>query len=274
MEYQVADTSISFAELEADSSWVRAVKAHRAAAAHQPIISPPPAWPTPKTPCTNSLRRHAPSSPPATSKHQPPPPAPPTVPILKTSRPSRPRPHSVSRGAESASRHRSVSLPPLPRSEASTAPATTTISPVSWKPQPHTSDRRTAALETTIAAQQLRIQELSRQLQAALVRLSSPAPPPTSPAPAPPQPPALAVEPMNTASSAASSRTSSPNRSPRSNADHLPSTPSRTSVMWFAKQAPSWRRFSSASWPALGDLRSASPVSTPVWPPSNHTLPL
>nr|XP_050049628.1 E3 ubiquitin-protein ligase synoviolin-like [Dermacentor andersoni] len=164
--------------------------------------------------CGLRFERNGPSSPPATSKHQPPPPAPPTVPILKTPRPSRPRHHSVSRGAQSASRHRSVSFPPLPRSEASTAPATTTTSPVSWKPQPPTSNPQTTALEATIAAQQLQIQELSRQLQAALVRLSSPAPPPTSPAPAPPQPPSLAVEPMNTASSAASSRASCPNRSP------------------------------------------------------------
>nr|XP_050051068.1 E3 ubiquitin-protein ligase synoviolin-like [Dermacentor andersoni] len=143
--------------------------------------------------CGLRFERNGPSSPPVTSKHQPPPPAPPTVPILKTPRPSRPRHHSVSRGPR---------RPPPPPP------------PVSWKPQPPTSDPQTAALEATIAAQQLQIQELSRQLQAALVRLSSPAPPPTSPAPAPPQPPSLAVESMNTASSAASSRASSPNRSP------------------------------------------------------------
>ncbi|XP_065311605.1 mucin-7-like [Dermacentor albipictus] len=101
------------------------------------------------------------------------------------------------------------------RSEASTAPTTTTTSPVSWKPQSHTSDPQTAALEATIAAQQLQIQELTGQLQATLVRLSSPPPLPTSRAPAPPQPPSLAVEPMSTASSAASSRAFSPNRCPQ-----------------------------------------------------------
>ncbi|KAH7937784.1 hypothetical protein HPB49_016088 [Dermacentor silvarum] len=139
---------------------------------------------------------------------------PPTGPIHKTSRPSRRR--SPSRGARSASRHRSVSFPPLPRSEASTVPTTT--SPVSWKSQPHTSDPQTAALKATIAAQQLQIQELSRQLQAALARLSSPAPSPspcpaTAPAQTPPQL-APAEEPMNTAPSAASSRASSPTRHP------------------------------------------------------------
>ncbi|KAH7979324.1 hypothetical protein HPB49_009046 [Dermacentor silvarum] len=116
-----------------------------------------------------------------------------------------------------ASRHRSVSFPPLPRSEASTAPTTT--SPVSWKLQAHTSDPQTASLKATIAAQQLQIQELSRQLQAALARLSSPAPsPPPCPATAPsrtPPQPAPEEEPMNTAPSAASSRASSPTR-------HLP----------------------------------------------------
>ncbi|KAH7941390.1 hypothetical protein HPB49_012900 [Dermacentor silvarum] len=108
-------------------------------------------------PCKLRFYRNGPSSPPATSKPQPPPPAPPTGPIHKTSRPSRRR--SPSRGARSASRHRSVSFPPLPRSEASTA---RTTSPVSWKSQPHTSDPQTAALKATIAAQQLQIQELSR----------------------------------------------------------------------------------------------------------------
>ncbi|KAH7973578.1 hypothetical protein HPB49_002807 [Dermacentor silvarum] len=165
-------------------------------------------------PCKLRFDRNGPSSPPATSKPQPPPPAPPTRPIHKTSRPSRRR--SPSRGARSASRHRSVSFPPLPRSEASTAPTTT--SPVSWKSQPHTSDPQTAALKATIAAQQLQIQELSRQLQAALARLSSPAPStPPSPATAPsqtPSQPAPAEEPMNTAPSAASSRASSPTRHP------------------------------------------------------------
>ncbi|XP_065286807.1 uncharacterized protein [Dermacentor albipictus] len=79
--------------------------------------------------CGLRFERNGPSSPPATSEHQPPTPVPPTAPILNTSRPSRPRRHSVSRGATSASRHRSVSFPPLPRSEASTALATTTTSP-------------------------------------------------------------------------------------------------------------------------------------------------
>ncbi|KAH7949392.1 hypothetical protein HPB49_009301 [Dermacentor silvarum] len=165
-------------------------------------------------PCKLRFDRNGPSSPPATSKPQPPPPAPPTGPIHKTSRPSRRR--SPSRGARSASRHRSVSFPPLPRSEASTAPTTT--SPVSWKSQPHTSDPQTAALKATIAAQQLQIQELSRMLQAALARLSSPAPSPspcpaTTPSQTPPQL-APAEEPMNTAPSAASSRASSPTRHP------------------------------------------------------------
>ncbi|KAH7981190.1 hypothetical protein HPB49_022276 [Dermacentor silvarum] len=165
-------------------------------------------------PCKLRFDRNGPSSPPATSKPQPPPPAPPTGPIHKTFRPSRRR--SPSRGARSASRHRSVSFPPLPRSEASTAPTTT--SPVSWKSQPHTSDPQTAALKATIAAHQLQIQELSRQLQAALARLSSPAPSPSPcPATAPSQTPpqlAPAEEPMNTAPSAASSRASSPTRHP------------------------------------------------------------
>ncbi|KAH7967063.1 hypothetical protein HPB49_022130 [Dermacentor silvarum] len=69
-----------------------------------------------------------------------------------------------------------------------------------------------------IAAQQLQIQELSRQLQAAQARLSSPAPsPPPCPATAASQTPpqlAPAVEPMNTAPSTASSRASSPTRDP------------------------------------------------------------
>ncbi|KAH7953446.1 hypothetical protein HPB49_008706 [Dermacentor silvarum] len=169
----------------------------------------PGAQVTGSRPCKLWFDRNGPSSPPATSKPQPPPPAPPTGPIHKTSRPSRRR--SPSRGARSASRHRSVSLPPLPRSEASTAPTTT--SPVSWKSQPHTSDPQTAALKATIAAQQLQIQELSHHLQAALPRLSTPAPsPPPCPATAPSQTlpqPAPAEEPMNTAPSVASSRASS-----------------------------------------------------------------
>lgn len=196
---------------------------HRCGQAHK-AVEPPTCVPccilcrgahvTGSRPCKLRFDRNGPSSPPATSKPQPPPPAPPTGPIHKTSRPSRRR--SPSRGARSASRHRSVSFPPLPRSEASTAPTTT--SPVSWKSQPHTSDPQTAALKATIAAQQLQIQELSRQLQAALARLSSPAPSPppcpaTAPSQTPPQP-APAEEPMNTAPSAASSRASSPTRHP------------------------------------------------------------
>ncbi|KAH7980672.1 hypothetical protein HPB49_018148 [Dermacentor silvarum] len=98
--------------------------------------------------------------------------------LHKTSQPSRRR--SPSRGARSASRHRSVSFPPLPRSEASTAPTTTS--------------------------------------PAALARLSYPAPsappcPATAPSQTPPQP-APAEEPMNTAPLAASSRASSPTRHP------------------------------------------------------------
>ncbi|KAH7954229.1 hypothetical protein HPB49_016787 [Dermacentor silvarum] len=196
---------------------------HRCGQAHK-AVEPPTCVPccilcrgahvTGSRPCKLRFDRNGPSSPPATSKPQPPPPAPPTGPIHKTSRPSRRR--SPSRGARSASRHRSVSFPPLPRSEASTAPTTT--SPVSWKSQPHTSDPQTAALKATIAAQQLQIQELSRQLQAALARLSSPAPSPSPcPATAPSQTPpqlAPAEEPMNTAPSAASSRASSPTRHP------------------------------------------------------------
>ncbi|KAH7978081.1 hypothetical protein HPB49_004432 [Dermacentor silvarum] len=196
---------------------------HRCGQAHK-AVEPPTCVPccilcrgahvTGSRPCKLRFDRNGPSSPPATSKPQRPPPAPPTGPIHKTSRPSRRR--SPYRGARSASRHRSVSFPPLPRSEASTAPTTT--SPVSWKSQPHTSDPQTAALKATIAAQQLQIQELSRQLQAALARLSSPAPSPSPcPATAPSQTPpqlAPAEEPMNTAPSAASSRASSPTRHP------------------------------------------------------------
>ncbi|KAH7973541.1 hypothetical protein HPB49_002231 [Dermacentor silvarum] len=196
---------------------------HRCGQAHK-AVEPPTCVPccilcrgahvTGSRPCKLRFDRNGPSSTPATSKPQPPPPEPPTGPIHKTSRPSRRR--SPSRGARSASRHRSVSFPPLPRSEASTAPTTT--SPVSWKSQPHTSDPQTAALKATIAAQQLQIQELSRQLQAALARLSSPAPSPSPcPATAPSQTPpqlAPAEEPMNTAPSAASSRASSPTRHP------------------------------------------------------------
>ncbi|KAH6938456.1 hypothetical protein HPB50_009390 [Hyalomma asiaticum] len=159
---------------------------------------------------------------PASHAPQPPSPAPPTGHILNNSRPSRPRHRSTSRGARSSSHHRSVSFPPLPRSEASAAPATTNNTttatpPVSSITQPHTSDPKIAALEATITAQQLQIQELTRQLQAALARLSSPAPPPPSPAPTPPQtpsPPAPAEESMNTAPSVASSRASSPTRRP------------------------------------------------------------
>ncbi|KAH6938578.1 hypothetical protein HPB50_010888 [Hyalomma asiaticum] len=173
-------------------------------------------------PCKLRFNRTGPP-PSSNSKPQPPSPAPPTGPILKSSRPSRPRHRSTSRGARSSSHHRSVSFPPLPRSEASAAPATTNNTttatpPVSSITQPHTSDPKIAALEATITAQQLQIQELTRQLQAALARLSTPAPPPRpSPAPTPtqtPSPPAPAEESMNTAPSAASSRASSPTRRP------------------------------------------------------------
>ncbi|KAH7934269.1 hypothetical protein HPB49_024188 [Dermacentor silvarum] len=68
MAYQVEGVSITSAELEADSRWIRGVKAHRAAAAHQAIASTPPASPPSKTPTpppaitpsTTTLRRHAP----------------------------------------------------------------------------------------------------------------------------------------------------------------------------------------------------------------------
>ncbi|KAH7941412.1 hypothetical protein HPB49_013448 [Dermacentor silvarum] len=68
MAYQVEGVSITPAELEADSRWIRGVKAHRAAAAHQAIASTPPASPPPKTPTpppaatpsTTTLCRHAP----------------------------------------------------------------------------------------------------------------------------------------------------------------------------------------------------------------------
>lgn len=199
---------------------------HRCGQAHS-AVEPPTCVPscilckgahvTGSRPCRLRFDRNGSSSSPATSKPQSPPLEPPSGPILKTSRLSRPRHRSASRGARSSSRHRSVSFPPLPRSEASTATnSTTTTPPVSWNSQPHTSDPQIAALEATIAAQQLQIQELSRQLQAALARLSSPAPPP-SPTPTPtkpPAPPASAVEPMNTAPSAASSCASSPARCP------------------------------------------------------------
>nr|XP_050052453.1 uncharacterized protein LOC126548356 [Dermacentor andersoni] len=335
MEYQVADASISPAELEADSRWVGAVKAHRTAAAHHPIVSPPPASPPSKTPCTTTLRRRLPAEdfkivyrpgggldlrtttngallqilcthatidyatartadrvqiihgafqihlhhlrrrfyPPLHHRLQLR--GLPLPPVLPESRglhevlgswpprgclhqaqvrplsPLRPGPqasrapdlrpllhpvqgsphhrlapvralvrperlviassHLQAPASPTSATHRAhpqdlaafppppplspvvpslpaatLSFPPLPRSEASTSPATT--SPVSWKPQPHTSDPQTAALEATIAAQQLQIPELSRQLQAALVRLSSSTPPLPSPAPAPPQP--------------------------------------------------------------------------------------
>ncbi|KAH7953329.1 hypothetical protein HPB49_007176 [Dermacentor silvarum] len=68
MAYQVEGVSITPAELEADSRWIRGMKAHRAAAAHQAITStlpasPPSKTPTPPpaaTPSTTTLRRHAP----------------------------------------------------------------------------------------------------------------------------------------------------------------------------------------------------------------------
>ncbi|KAH7958820.1 hypothetical protein HPB49_005435 [Dermacentor silvarum] len=196
---------------------------HRCGQAHK-AVEPPACVPccilckgahvTGSRPSKLRFDQNGPSSPPATSKPQHPPPAPSTGPIHKTSWPSSHR--SAFRGSRSASRHRSVSFPPLPRSEASTAPTTT--SPVNWKSQPHTSDPQTAALKATIAAQQIQIQELSRQLQAALARLSSPAPSPRPcPAPAPSQTTpqmAPAEAPMNTAPSAASSRASSPSRRP------------------------------------------------------------
>ncbi|XP_037574354.1 uncharacterized protein LOC119456597 [Dermacentor silvarum] len=131
---------------------------------HSSPLPASPAASCSREPCKLRFDRNGPSSPPATSKPQPSPPAPPTGPNLTTSRLSRPRRRSASRGARSASRHRSVSFPPLPRSDASNAPTTT--SPVSWKSQPHKSDPQTAALGATIAAEQLQIQELSRQLQA------------------------------------------------------------------------------------------------------------
>ncbi|KAH7952990.1 hypothetical protein HPB49_003319 [Dermacentor silvarum] len=123
---------------------------HRCGQAHK-AVEPPTCVPccilckgahvTGSRPCKLQFDRNGPLSPPATSKPQPTPPALPTGPIHKTSRPSRRR--SASRGARSASRHHSVSFPSLPRSEASTAPAT---SPLSWKSLPHTSDPQTAAL--------------------------------------------------------------------------------------------------------------------------------
>ncbi|KAH7936362.1 hypothetical protein HPB52_021568 [Rhipicephalus sanguineus] len=68
MAYQVEGEFITPAEFEDDSRWIRAVKAHRAAAAHQPITSTPPAstlsntpvLPPNITPTTTTLRRHAP----------------------------------------------------------------------------------------------------------------------------------------------------------------------------------------------------------------------
>ncbi|KAH6933651.1 hypothetical protein HPB50_017363 [Hyalomma asiaticum] len=102
-----------------------------------------------------------------------------------------------------------VSFPPLPRPEASAAPATTNNTttatpPVSSTTQPHTSDPKIAALEATITAQQLQIQELTRQLQAALAPEES----------------------MNTAPSAASSRASSPTRRP----PHIRRSPSSDAI--------------------------------------------
>ncbi|KAH7967580.1 hypothetical protein HPB52_000143 [Rhipicephalus sanguineus] len=68
MAYQVEGEFITPAESDDDSRWIRAVKAHRAAAAHQPITSTPPsltlsnthALPPNTTPTTTTLRRHAP----------------------------------------------------------------------------------------------------------------------------------------------------------------------------------------------------------------------
>ncbi|KAH7973044.1 hypothetical protein HPB52_020776 [Rhipicephalus sanguineus] len=68
MAYQVEGEFITPAEFEDDSRWIRAVKAHRAAAAHQPITSTPPASTLSNTPALppnpppllTTLRRHAP----------------------------------------------------------------------------------------------------------------------------------------------------------------------------------------------------------------------
>ncbi|KAH7934796.1 hypothetical protein HPB52_000493 [Rhipicephalus sanguineus] len=160
-------------------------------------------------PCKLRFDRTGPS-PSTHSKPQPPPPAPPTGPILKSSRPSRPRRRSTSRGARSTSRHGS----------------------------PHTSDSKIAALEATIAAQQLQIQELSLQLQAALAPEES----------------------MNTAPSAASSRASSPTRRP----PHKRRSPSSDAI------APHERDVVRETASFLE--ASASSLSTRAWPPSNPTL--
>ncbi|KAH7945490.1 hypothetical protein HPB49_011330 [Dermacentor silvarum] len=81
---------------------------HRRGQAHK-VVEPPTCVPdcilckgvnvTGLRPCELRFDRNGPSSPPATSKPQPPPPGPPTGPILKTSRTSRPRRRSASRGA-------------------------------------------------------------------------------------------------------------------------------------------------------------------------------
>ncbi|KAH8028408.1 hypothetical protein HPB51_016521 [Rhipicephalus microplus] len=75
-------------------------------------------------PCKLHFNRSGPS-PASSSNPQPPAPAPPTGPILKSSLPSRPCHRSTSRGARPSSHHHSVSFPPLPRPEASTARANT-----------------------------------------------------------------------------------------------------------------------------------------------------
>ncbi|KAL1476077.1 hypothetical protein MTO96_036788 [Rhipicephalus appendiculatus] len=60
MEYQVEGESINPAELEADSRSIRAVKARRAAAAHQPITStPPPSTPSQKSTTPPNTTRSA-----------------------------------------------------------------------------------------------------------------------------------------------------------------------------------------------------------------------
>ncbi|KAL1485624.1 hypothetical protein MTO96_047281 [Rhipicephalus appendiculatus] len=68
MEYQVEGESITPAEIESDSRWILAVKARRAAVAHQPITSTPPAStpsqattpPLNTTSSATTFRRHAP----------------------------------------------------------------------------------------------------------------------------------------------------------------------------------------------------------------------
>ncbi|KAL1423180.1 hypothetical protein MTO96_021346 [Rhipicephalus appendiculatus] len=273
MEYEVEGESITPAELEADSRWIRAVKAHRAAAAHQPTTStPPPSTPSQKTtpppnttPSATTLRRHAPL---------------PRLPAEDFKIVFRPGGgldlRTTTNGvllqtlcslatigyatARTADRVRinpynnllTVSTPSESRTRLYLRVSELLLGTISYplraymaapdnalrgiiynavdsqtqdeiiqdlqSMDPHTSDPKIAALEAPIAAQQLQIQELTHQLQAALARLFSPAPHPApSPAPTPtqtPSPPAPAEESMNTAPSAASSRASSPTRRP------------------------------------------------------------